>query len=73
MTDTATTVPVPVQLNPADIMNLLIAAKAALPNLSDESTEHVSVSISRVRKALEPMMKQTPVSPPETPPAADHG
>jgi hypothetical protein len=54
MTDpVANTTPTPKpELQMGDIMNLLIAAKAALPHINDEHLEAVSASIARVRKVL---------------------
>ena len=40
------------ELQMGDIMNLLVAAKAALPHINDEHLEAVSASIARVRKVL---------------------
>jgi len=54
MTDpVANTTPTPKpELQMGDIMNLLIAAKAALPHINDDHLEAVSASIARVRKVL---------------------
>ena len=52
MTDTAPTPAPKPELQMGDIMNLLVAAKAALPHINDEHLEAVSASIARVRKVL---------------------